>query len=69
MFAQAATGQQQVLETNSAQERFDYIIKTLDDTVKHTSAALALESVFSPTARSEEESKEAKEGSDSESSA
>jgi hypothetical protein len=51
MFGNTPEGQQKVLEMNSPQERLDYIVATLDESLKHTTAALAIDSVFaSPSA-------------------
>ena len=51
MFANTKESQQKVLEMDSPQDRFDFIISTLDESLKHTTAALAIESVFaSPSA-------------------
>jgi hypothetical protein len=51
MFGNTPEGQQKVLEMNSPQERLDYIVATLDEALKHTTAAIAIDSVFaSPSA-------------------
>jgi hypothetical protein len=51
MFSNTPEGQQKVLEIDSPQERLEYIISTLDEAFKHSSAALAIENVFaSPSA-------------------
>lgn len=51
MFGNTPEGQQKVLEMNAPQERLEYIVATLDEALKHTTAALAIDSVFaSPSA-------------------
>lgn len=46
LFGNTPEGQQKVLEMDSPKERLDYIISILDESYKHTSAALAIDSVF-----------------------
>lgn len=56
MFSGDPEGQQALLQTQSAQARIDMVRLTLSEALKHTTAALAIESVFSsPTAEDPEQ--------------
>ena len=55
MFSGDPEGQQSLLQTQSPQTRIDMVKTTLSETLKHTTAALAIESVFSaPSADTDE---------------
>lgn len=55
MFSGDPEGQQSLLQTQSALTRIDMVKSTLSEALKHTSAALAIESVFSaPSADTDE---------------
>lgn len=61
MFSGDPEGQQSLLQTQSAQKRIDMVKANLSEALKHTTAALAIESVFSSPSADED----AKQASDS----
>eukprot|EP00892_Ulva_mutabilis_P007155 jgi/Ulvmu1/4811/UM020_0096.1 len=59
MFSGDPEGQQSLLQTQSPQARIDMVKATLSEALKHTSAALAIESVFSaPSADAEDKAQD-----------